>query len=280
MQPSVLLQYLLPHRALSRMVYWATRWRWRPWKNFLIRQVSQRYKIDLGEAEQSDISSFSHFNAFFTRKLKPGARNPDPSPAAILQPADGKISQIGAIRDGRIVQAKGHEDSVAELLADPNHAGVYVRGNFATIYLSPRDYHRVHMPLTGTLLETLHIPGRLFSVAPFTVEAIPRLFARNERLICHFEGPTGPFVVALVGAMLVSSIETVWGGLEIPPYSNRLVRKDYRKQNIVLQRHEELGRFNMGSTVIVLFPQGKLGFNAALKPGMPVKMGEKLGQLA
>ncbi len=275
MRLAVLLQYCLPHRLLSRIVYWATRWRFEPWKNFLIRQITRRYGVDLNEASEANVNHYLHFNAFFTRSLKPGARSADRDLEAVLQPADGRISQIGAIQTGRIVQAKGQDYSVSELLADPNKAQTYAQGHFATIYLSPRDYHRVHMPWTGTLIETLHIPGRLFSVAPFTVNTVPRLFARNERLICHFETLSGPFVVALVGAMLVSSIETVWGGLEIPPYSNRLIRKDYRNRGITLQRFQELGRFNMGSTVILLFPAGRIVVEPTLMPGCAVKVGEK-----
>jgi phosphatidylserine decarboxylase len=177
------------------------------------------------------------------------------------------------------VQAKGQNYSVAEFLADPTMAATYQQGQFATIYLSPRDYHRVHMPWTGALVETVHVPGRLFSVAPFTVNAVPRLFARNERLICHFEAPEGPFVVALVGAMLVSSVETVWGGLEIPPYANRLVRKDYRNRGITLQRFQELGRFNMGSTVVLLFPPGRVTLDPTLKPDCAVKVGQSFARV-
>lgn len=280
MKPSLLLQYALPHRLLSGLVYRATRWSWRPWKNFLIRQISQRYQVNLDEAQHTELDAFPHFNAFFTRSLKPEARVPDPSSDVILQPADGIISQAGEIQEGRIFQAKGHDFSVSELIADTNQANIYTRGSFATIYLSPKDYHRVHMPMTGRLLETVHIPGRLFSVAPFTVAGIPRLFARNERLICHFDGGVaGQFVVALVGAMLVSSIETVWGGLEIPPYANTITRRNYRGQNRVLRQFDELGRFNMGSTVIVLFTPAAVMLEPKLKPGMSVQVGEKLGQI-
>ena len=199
MRAAILLQYILPHRFLSRLVLWATRWTFAPWKNFLIRRIVRSYDVDLGEAQTADFRAYRHFNAFFTRALKPGARPQPVDPAAIACPADGRISQAGAIGAGRILQAKGQDFSVAELLADAAAAAPYANGSFLTVYLSPRDYHRVHMPLAGTLLETVHVPGRLFSVAPFAVAAIPRLFARNERLVCHFEGEHGPFAVVLAG---------------------------------------------------------------------------------
>ncbi len=220
MTPSILLQYLLPHRLLSRIVFHATRWTWTPWKNLLIRQITRRFNVNLGEAAESDINAYPHFNAFFTRALKADARPMSADADALLCPADGQISQSGGIHAARIFQAKGQEFGAAELLADAEAARPYAEGQFITVYLSPRDYHRVHMPLTGTLVATTHVPGRIFSVAPKTVEAIPRLFARNERLVCHFEGAHGPFVVVLVGALLVSSVSTVWGDLEIPPYAS------------------------------------------------------------
>jgi phosphatidylserine decarboxylase len=285
MRLAVALQYLLPHRALSRIVYWATRWTWRPWKNFLIRQIIQKYNVDMREAQQPDPLAYPSFNAFFTRALKAGARDMVADAGAILCPADGRVSQAGRIvstesGDGRIFQAKGFDFSVAELLGDAAAAAPYINGHFITVYLSPRDYHRVHAPLAGSLRETVHIPGRIFSVAPFTVATVPRLFARNERVICHFD-PAGdnrdPYALAMVGAMLVSGVETVWGGVEIPPYAGAIVRKDYRQRTIRLERGAELGRFNMGSTVILLLPSG-----AALDPnltaGAPVRVGQVIGR--
>ena len=276
MPVSVLLQYLLPHRALSRVVYWATRWTWRPWKNRLIASVVKNYRVDMSQAEQTDPLAFPSFNAFFTRSLKPGARPAPAAANAIACPADGRISQSGAIRAGRIFQAKGQEFSVAELLADESAALPYTNGHFVTVYLSPRDYHRVHAPLAGTLRETLHVPGRIFSVAPFAVAHVPRLFARNERLVCHFDGAQGPWCVVLVGAMLVSGVETVWGGVEIPPYARSIVRKDWRGRGIALERCAELGRFNMGSTAILLLPAGHAQLEA-LPAETAVKMGQSLG---
>jgi phosphatidylserine decarboxylase len=279
MRLSVLAQYALPHRALSRLVYWATRWTWRPWKNFLIGRVVKAYAVDMSEAEQPDPFAFPTFNAFFTRALKPAARPMPDDPRAIVCPADGRVSQFGSIRDGRIFQAKDQDFSTAELLGDEAAAAAYTNGRFITVYLSPRDYHRVHAPLTGRLRETLHIPGRLFSVAPFAVEAVPRLFARNERLVCHFDGAHGPFAVVMVGAMLVSGVETVWSGMEIPPYASAVVRKDWRGKDIRLERGAELGRFNMGSTAIVLLPPGTAEFDPALSVQISVRMGRSIARM-
>ena len=284
MRPTVALQYLLPHRALSRVVYWATRWTWRPWKDFLIRKIIQNYNVDMSEALQPEPTAFASFNAFFTRELKPGARVAAADARAILCPADGRISQAGAIQDGRVFQAKGFDFSVAELLADETAAAPYRDGRFITVYLSPRDYHRVHAPLAGTLRETVHVPGRIFSVAPSTVAAVPRLFARNERLVCHFDADPAdhnqaPYALVMVGAMLVSGVETVWGGVEIPPYAHAITRKDYRGRAIRLNRFAELGRFNMGSTVILLLPEARAELADDLKPDAAVRVGQLLGRL-
>ncbi len=279
MTPSILLQYILPHRLLSRIVFHATRWTWVPWKNLLIRQISRRFKVDLDEAAESDINAYAHFNAFFTRALKASARPMSADPDALLCPADGHISQSGSIRGGRIFQAKGQEFSAAELLADADAAQVYAQGQFITVYLSPRDYHRVHMPMGGILISTTHVPGRIFSVAQKAVESIPRLFARNERLVCHFEGERGPFAVILVGALLVSSVSTVWGDLEIPPYASAVKRQDYRGRSIRLERGEELGRFNMGSTVIVLLPTPGPTLDSALAPEQAVRVRQPIGSV-
>ncbi len=275
MTPQVLLQYVLPHRLLSRVVYHATRWTWRPWKNFLIKQVVRRYQVDMREAAEPDPLAYPHFNAFFTRALRADARPGAPGTDTIVCPADGRVSQAGEICEGRIFQAKGREFSVTELLADDAAATPYRDGRFVTVYLSPRDYHRVHMPFAGTLTETVHIPGRIFSVAPFAVHAIPRLFARNERLVCHFDGEHGPFAVVMVGAMLVSGVSTVWDGRVIPPYGSTVSHRKQRSRNVRLECAAQMGHFNMGSTVIVLLPPG-----ADLEPlqaEQTVRMGQRLG---
>ena len=272
----IILQYVLPHRALSRVVYWATRWTFAPWKNWLISTIVRKYQVNMAEALQPDPLAYQHFNAFFTRKLRADARIADADPATLLCPADGRVSQSGDIVDGRIFQAKGHDYTAAELLGDEAAAAPYRNGRFVNVYLSPRDYHRVHMPMAGRLKETVHVPGRIFSVAPFAVEAIPRLFARNERLVCHFEGEHGPFVLVMVGAILVSSVATVWDGLVIPPYASSIRRKSFEGQNITLERFAEMARFNMGSTVILLMPAGMATLDA-LQPQQPVLVGQRIG---
>jgi phosphatidylserine decarboxylase len=275
---STLVQYLVPHKTLSRVVRAATRWTWRPWKDFLIGRVVRAYRVDMAEAAQPDPHAYPSFNAFFTRALRDGVRQAEGGDDTILCPADGRISQIGRIADGLILQAKGRTYSVAELLADTQAAETYRDGGFTTIYLSPRDYHRVHMPLDGELVETVHVPGRLFSVAPGPVADIPGLFARNERLVCHFKGTRGPFVVALVGAMLVSGITTVWNGAEVPPYARGIMRRDWRGRGVRLARFAEMARFEMGSTVILLVSAGR--FDRLLTAETPVRVGQSLGHLS
>lgn len=272
------LTYVLPHRLLSslarRLAYSS-----RPGlKQWLIDTVVRRFGVDLSEAAQPDATAYPTFNAFFTRALKPGARVADPDPQALLMPADGRISQLGRIEDGRIFQAKGQSFTAAELLGDDAAAAPFANGLYATVYLSPRDYHRVHMPWTGTLRETVHVPGRLFSVGTDAVRTVPRLFARNERLVCHFDTDFGPMVSVMVGALLVSGVETVWSGVEIPRYADRITRKDWRGKGITLQRFEEMARFNYGSTVIVLLPPGVAAFDPTLKAESPVRLGQALAR--
>ncbi|WP_295970863.1 archaetidylserine decarboxylase [uncultured Xanthomonas sp.] len=274
------LTYVLPHRLLSslarRLAYSS-----RPGlKQWLIDTVVRRFGVDLSEAAQPDATAYPTFNAFFTRALKPGARVADPDPQALLMPADGRISQLGRIEDGRIFQAKGQSFTAAELLGDDAAAAPFANGLYATVYLSPRDYHRVHMPWTGTLRETVHVPGRLFSVGTDAVRTVPRLFARNERLVCHFDTDFGPMVSVMVGALLVSGVETVWSGVEIPRYADRITRKDWRGKGITLQRFEEMARFNYGSTVIVLLPPGVAALDPTLKAESPVRLGQALARLA
>lgn len=273
------LTYVLPHRLLSslarRLAYSS-----RPGlKQWLIDTVVRRFGVDLSEAAQPDARAYPTFNAFFTRALKPGARVADPDPQALLMPADGRISQLGRIEDGRIFQAKGQSFTAAELLGDDAAAAPFANGLYATVYLSPRDYHRVHMPWTGTLRETVHVPGRLFSVGTDAVRTVPRLFARNERLVCHFDTDFGPMGSVMVGALLVSGVETVWSGVEIPRYADRITRKDWRGKGITLQRFEEMARFNYGSTVIVLLPPGVAAFDPTLKAESPVRLGQALARL-
>ena len=273
------LTYVLPHRALSslaRRLAYSNHPRLSAW---LIDTVTRRFGVDLSEAERSDPRSYAAFNAFFTRGLRAGVRVPDADPRALLMPADGRISQCGRIEDGRIFQAKGQSFTAAELLADDAAAAPYANGLFATVYLSPKDYHRVHMPWSGKLLETVHVPGRLFSVGPAAVQLVPRLFARNERLVCHFSTDFGPMAVVMVGALLVSGVETVWSGVEIPRYGDAVTVRDYRGSDITLQRFAEMARFNYGSTVIVLLPDGVAQLAPGLGAESPVRLGQRLATL-
>ena len=278
MSLSVLMQYLLPHRLLSALANRLTHSRVRPWKDWLIRRAVSHFRIDVDEAAEPNLQAYPSFNAFFTRALRHGVREPDADPATLLQPADGIMSQCGRIEAGRIFQAKGQDFTAAELLGSESLAAPYADGHFANIYLSPRDYHRVHMPWGGRLVETLHVPGRLFSVAPWAVRAIPRLFARNERLVCHFETDFGPMCMVMVGALLVSGVETVWNGVNIPPYGHKPWRLDFRPAGPTLERFAEMARFNYGSTVIVLFPAGAVELDA-IAPESPTRLGRRLGRV-
>ncbi|AXA83842.1 phosphatidylserine decarboxylase [Lysobacter oculi] len=279
MSPLTALTYVLPHRLLSslaRRLAYSTN---PALKQRVIDTVIAKFGVDMGEAAQPDPTAYPSFNAFFTRELRAGVRMPDPDPRALLMPADGHISQCGRIEQGRIFQAKGQSFTVAELLGDAASAAVYADGLFSTIYLSPRDYHRVHMPCDGRLVETVHVPGRLFSVGTDAVASVPRLFARNERLVCHFETAFGPMVQVMVGALLVSGVETVWSGEEIPAYGDRITRKDWRDRDITLKRFAEMARFNYGSTVITLLPPGVAELASNLKAETPVRLGERLATL-
>ncbi len=273
------LTYVLPHRGLSSLARALAYSTSRPIKQWLINTVVRHFHVDLDEAAEPDPSAYPSFNAFFTRALKPGARVPDADPRALVMPADGHISQCGPIEDGRIFQAKGQSFTAAELLGDAEAAEPFRNGLFATVYLSPRDYHRVHMPWRGTLRETVHVPGRLFSVGTAAVANVPGLFARNERLVCHFDTDFGPMVSVMVGALLVSGVETVWSGVEIPAYGDRIQHKDYRGRGITLDRFEEMARFNYGSTVIVLLPPGVAELEPSLRAESPVRLGQALARL-
>lgn len=270
------LTYVLPHRLLSSLARRLAYSRNRAIKQWLIDTVTRKFGVDLSEAAEPDPTAYPTFNAFFTRALKPGARTPDADPNALLMPADGHISQCGDIVNGRIFQAKGHGFTAAQLLGDEAAAAPFADGVFATVYLSPRDYHRVHMPWSGTLRETVHVPGRLFSVGTDAVNSVPGLFARNERLVCHFDTEFGPMCLVMVGALLVSGVETVWSGVEIPAYGDRIQRKDYRDKGIALERFAEMARFNYGSTVIALWPKGVAALSPELKAEQPVRMGQRL----
>jgi len=272
-------QHILPQHFLTHIVYVLMRCETKWVKNTLIHTISRLAGINVDEALSPDPTDYVNFNAWFTRALKPGARTFYANPQSFLSPCDGRISETGTLHKSSILQAKGKAYSLQDLLANDPVCTQLEDGYFSTIYLSPRDYHRVHMPLSGRLQRMIHVPGRLFSVAPYTVRQVPRLFARNERVISIFETASGPLVIVLVGAMLVSSMETVWAG-EITPSKNRDVTvKDYTDEEISLARGDEMGRFNMGSTVILLMPSGSLtGFDNP-GAGAAVKVGQKLAVL-
>ena len=275
--PFIWLQHALPHHLVSRGAGKIASSR-TPWlKNLLIRRFIDAYHVDMSEAARS-IEQFASFNDFFTRELKPGARPLADGSTQILSPADGAVSQIGRIEQGRIFQAKGRHFTAAQLLGgDEQLARKFDGGNFATIYLSPRDYHRVHMPAAGTLDHATYVPGELFSVNQVTAENVDGLFARNERLACVFEGPDGTFASVMVGAMIVAGIETVWSGL-IETHNPELVRADYAPGQHSFSAGDEMGRFILGSTVVLLFEPGKIEWSAGLKAGDSVRMGQAIGR--
>jgi phosphatidylserine decarboxylase len=274
-------QYLAPQQLLTRAMHRLTRVR-APWfKDRQIRWFIRRYQVDMSLAAQPDPAAYPDFNSFFTRALHPGARPVAAETNAVACPVDGAVSQLGDVEHDRLLQAKGRYYPLAALLGgSPGRAAEFLRSRYITLYLSPRDYHRVHMPLAGRLREMMYVPGRLFSVSPRTTRGIPALFARNERLITVFDTAIGPMAIILVGAMLVAGMETVWSGL-IPHASQpREWRYDQGGETEVhLERGAELGRFNMGSTVILLFPPDRIELAAALAPGAPVKVGERLATI-
>jgi phosphatidylserine decarboxylase len=270
-----LLFYILPHHAISWLMFKLARIRWLPLKNFIIRSYTRLNPVKMHEAVEEDMFAYESLNAFFTRALKPECRPFDDDEANWLCPVDGSVSQAQQIRDGRIFQAKGQEYSLLELVGgDKDLEATFKNGQFATLYLSPRDYHRIHMPATGVLKHMQYIPGRLFSVATSVVNHIPRLFARNERCVCYFETKQGPMAMILVGAINVSAIETVWHGL-ITSEARRIRRFDYNDEDIVLKRGEEMGRFNLGSTVIVLATD-QMKIATEMTAETEIKLGQRL----
>lgn len=266
--------YALPHHLISRSVFKLTRIK-SPLVPKAIQVFSNAFKVDLDEAVNPDPKSYSTFNEFFTRELKPELR-----PIAntkIVSPVDGTISEYGDITDGLLMQAKGINYSLEKLLGnDSERAAKYADGQFITIYLSPRDYHRIHMPCDGTLVEQTHIPGRLFSVAKHTVNTVKSIFARNERVVANFDTEHGPMAMILVGAINVAAIETVWHGLITPPKGKTVTSKNYSDEYISLEKGKEMGRFNMGSTVILLFQNGAPKLKSSLKADQALKLGEAL----
>ena len=274
----VLLQYLLPQHPISRLIHWFVRLRITWLKNLVGRWFIHHFQVNMADAVEEDISAYPDFNSFFTRALKPEVRPLASEANAVLCPVDGAVSQAGHIEGDAIFQAKGHRFSLQTLLGgNTPWRDKFQDGLFATLYLSPRDYHRIHMPLTGTLKKVIHVPGRLFSVNPVTTRKVPGLFARNERVACLFDTPHGPMGMVLVGAINVASIETVWQGVVTPPAGKRIQSWDYSDKDVVLEAGEEMGRFNMGSTVILLFPPNRVEWDNSLMADAPVRMGELIG---
>ena len=273
---AVLPQYVLPKQALTALAGKFASAQAGGLTTSVIRWFVGRYGVNMAEAANPDIAGYASFNEFFTRPLKEGAR--PLAHADFICPVDGAISQFGAIARDQIFQAKGHSYSTTALVGgDATLAARFENGLFATLYLSPKDYHRIHMPCAGKLLRMIHVPGELFSVNPVTARGVPGLFARNERVVCVFEGEAGPFVMALVGATIVGSMATVWHGVVNPPRPGRLRDWRYEDQDLRYGRGAEMGRFLLGSTVVMLFPQGSLSFNPEWAPGRAIRMGEAMG---
>jgi len=281
----VLSQYVIPQLSLSRLAGRLADSTGTPaLRSRFIRWFINRYGVNMSEAENSDPDSYSSFNDFFTRALKPGLRTIEGNESTLVSPVDGCVSQLGNISGGRIFQAKGQSFSLLELLGgDQQRADIFAEGEFATIYLAPGDYHRIHMPMAGQLREMVHIPGRLFSVNPATAANVPNLFARNERVVCLFDTATGPMALVLVGAMIVGSVETPWAGVVKPraaPGDGGVSQQNYNGELArKFARGEEMGRFRLGSTVVMVMPKGRAQWNDAQKPGKKVRLGEAFGEV-
>jgi len=272
---AVLPQYLIPKQALTLLAGHIARAQGGKLTTSLIAWFVRRYRVNMLEAANPDLASYATFNDFFTRALKHGAR--PLANADLICPVDGAISQFGPMQGAQIFQAKGHQYSSTALVGgDAALAAQFDNGHFATLYLSPRDYHRIHMPCDGRLLRMIYVPGDLFSVNPTTARGVPGLFARNERVVCVFEGAQGPFVLVLVGATIVGSMATLWHGAINNPRAGKLCEWHYENQSIELKQGDEMGRFLLGSTVVMLFPKGPLQFNPAWQPGAAIRLGEAM----
>ncbi len=270
----VLPQYLMPKQAMTSFGGFVASSQ-APWTRGIIPWFIDRYGVDMSEASDPDPSHYACFNDFFTRALRDGARPLASAP--FVSPVDGAVIHCGSIAGGQILQVKGHRYSARALVGgDATLAAPFEDGEAVSIYLSPRDYHRIHMPCDGRLLRMIHVPGSLFSVNPATVRGVPDLFARNERVVCLFESGFGPFILTLVGATIVGSMATVWHGVVNPPRSAVLREWNYADRNITLRRGEEMGRFLLGSTVVMLFPKNTLQPSADWTPGRAVRMGEAM----
>jgi len=276
----VFLQRCIPARFVGAIIYRLARSRTNWFKNSFIRVFCHIYKVDTAEAELPVPQGYACFNDFFTRSLRPGARPADTNPGTVVAPADGTIAQLGHAEHGRLLQAKGHTFSAAGLLGDADLAERLQACSYTTIYLAPYNYHRIHMPVDGTPEQTLFIPGRLYSVNARTTATVPDLYAVNERLVCEFSSPQGPFAMVLVGAMNVASISTVWDGEIAPPDDGMIAQRRFAGSQPALMRGDYMGHFNMGSTVVLLGPPAISGWQAGLSAGDKVRVGQRIGQIA
>ena len=277
----VAFQYIMPQLYLTQLAGWFAQQKWGAVTHFVIKVFAKKYNVDMSEAKKENFSDYESFNQFFIRELKDDARKINENPTALCLPADGRVSQIGHIDDERLLQAKGHFFSLSDLLAgDEELVHTFKNGEFATIYLSPRDYHRVHMPCDATLRKMIYVPGDLFSVNPFLAEHVPNLFARNERVICVFDTAFGPMVQILVGATITASMSTVWAGVINPPRTGEVKVWTYQEDNAIkLTKGQEMGAFQLGSTVINLFPANSVTLAEHLEVSVPVRMGEILATM-
>ncbi|MCP3850488.1 MAG: phosphatidylserine decarboxylase [Gammaproteobacteria bacterium] len=269
--------FLLPQHFLSSLIHRFMRIKHTGFKDLQINQFIKLFNVDMSEAEKGQSSDFIDFNHFFTRQLKSDARKDQTTQNELCCPVDGAISELGDVNGKLLIQAKGHYFNLEDLLGgDESLAEIFHDGKFATIYLSPRDYHRIHMPIEGSLQEMIHVPGQLFGVNKASVKTIPRLFARNERVISIFETPAGSMALIQVGAIFVSSIETTWAGVVTPPRRQQVQRWKYDEKSIMMKA-QEMGRFNMGSTVVLLFTKNSIDWDKTLHADLPVRMGQRLG---
>lgn len=277
----VAFQYIMPQLYLTQLAGWFAQQKWGAVTHFVIKVFAKKYNVDMSEAKKENFSDYESFNQFFIRELKDDVRKINENPTALCLPADGRVSQIGHIDDERLLQAKGHFFSLSDLLAgDEELVNTFKNGEFATIYLSPRDYHRVHMPCDATLRKMIYVPGDLFSVNPFLAEHVPNLFARNERVICVFDTEFGPMVQILVGATITASMSTVWAGVINPPRTGEVKVWTYQGDNAIkLTKGQEMGAFQLGSTVINLFPANSVTLAEHLEVDVPVRMGEILATM-
>ncbi|TYA29739.1 phosphatidylserine decarboxylase [Aggregatibacter actinomycetemcomitans] len=277
----VAFQYVMPQLYLTQLAGWFAKQKWGAVTHFVIKLFAKKYNVDMSEAKKENFSDYENFNQFFIRELKDGARKINENPTALCLPADGRVSQIGHIDDELLLQAKGHFFSLSDLLAgDEELVNTFKNGEFATIYLSPRDYHRVHMPCDATLRKMIYVPGALFSVNPFLAEHVSNLFARNERVICLFDTEFGPMVQILVGATITASMSTVWAGVINPPRADEVKVWTYQEENAVkLTKGQEMGAFQLGSTVINLFPANRVTLTEHLQVDEPVRVGEILATI-